>query len=112
MFHANLSRKNWSGNTNIRTSIVFKKNCYRGECEDVGIGGKKTPMKISKIHLHVEQFSLKSNWRLAERLLHNPGCKMIHRKSVGREENPSDLPVNLEGDIEEKGDYRVEILIR
>ena len=25
MFHANLSRKNWSGNTNIRTSIVFKK---------------------------------------------------------------------------------------
>ena len=38
-------------------------------------------MKVTKIHLHVEQFLLKSNWRLAERILHNQGCKMIHRKS-------------------------------
>ena len=50
-------------------------------------------MKISKIHLHVELFSLKSNWRLAERILHNQGCKMIHRKTgrKGRESVQSGL---------------------
>ena len=30
-----------------------------------------TPMNTSKIHLHVEQFSLKTNWKLAERLQFN-----------------------------------------
>ena len=33
------------------------------------------PMNISKIHLHVEQFSLITNWRLAERLLYNQDSK-------------------------------------
>ena len=28
-----------------------------------------------KIHLHVEQVSLKTNWKLAERLLCNQNCK-------------------------------------
>ena len=32
-------------------------------------------MNTSKIHLHVEQFSLKTNWRLEERLLYSQGCK-------------------------------------
>ena len=32
-------------------------------------------MNISKIHLHVEQFSLITNWRLAERLLYNQDSK-------------------------------------
>lgn len=77
----------------ISEQYSLKKNCYRGEGEDVGIRGKRTPMKISKIHLHVELFSLKSNWRLAERILHNQGCKMIHRKSgrKGRESVQSGL---------------------
>lgn len=30
----------------------------------------------SKIDLHVEQFSLKTNQRLAERLQYNRGCKI------------------------------------
>jgi hypothetical protein len=34
-----------------------------------------TPMNTSKIHPRVEQFSLKTNWKLAERLLYNRGCK-------------------------------------
>ena len=36
-----------------------------------------TPTNISNIsiHLHVEKFSLKINWKLAERLLYNQGCK-------------------------------------
>lgn len=29
----------------------------------------------AKIHLHLEKFSLKTNWRLAEILLYNQGCK-------------------------------------
>ena len=33
------------------------------------------PANTSKQHLHVEQFSLKTNSRLAERLLHNQSCK-------------------------------------
>ena len=31
------------------------------------------PKNTSKIHLHMEQLSLKTNWRLAERLLYNQG---------------------------------------
>lgn len=29
----------------------------------------------SKLPLHVEQLSRKTNWKLAEELLHNPSCK-------------------------------------
>ena len=32
-------------------------------------------MNKSEIHLHVEQFSLKTNWKLSEGLLYNQGCK-------------------------------------
>ena len=32
-------------------------------------------MNISKIHLHMEKFSLITNWRLVERLLYNQDCK-------------------------------------
>ena len=36
----------------------------------------------SKLHVHVKQFSLKTNWRLAERLFYDQGCKerATHRK--------------------------------
>lgn len=30
-------------------------------------------MNTSKIHLHVEQYSLKTKWKLAERLLYKQG---------------------------------------
>ena len=33
------------------------------------------PHKYIKMLLHLEQFSLKMNWRLAERYLHNQGYK-------------------------------------
>lgn len=33
------------------------------------------PKSTSKIHQHMEQFSLKTSWRLAERHLYNHGCK-------------------------------------
>ena len=32
-------------------------------------------MKTSNLHLHVEKFSLKTNWKLAEGLLYNQGYK-------------------------------------
>ena len=37
--------------------------------------GSPPPTDTSKIPLHMEQFSLKTNWRLAERYLNNQGCK-------------------------------------
>ena len=47
------------------------------------------PTNTSKIHLHVERFSLKTNWKLAERLLYNQGCKKDPLNQVGREQKPS-----------------------
>ena len=34
-----------------------------------------SPLPTSKIHLLVEQFSQKTNWKLAEDLLYNQSCK-------------------------------------
>ena len=44
-------------------------------------------MNTSKIHLHVEQFSQKTNWNLAESLLCNKAVRKIHMESgrKGRE---------------------------
>ena len=40
-----------------------------------------------KIHPHIEKFSLKTNWRLAEKLLYSQSCKKDpHRVRKGREE--------------------------
>lgn len=62
----------------------------------------------------MEQFSLKDNWKLVERLLYNQGCKKIHVVSdqKGREVIRSELVphVPLGGDSEEKGDYTEETL--
>ena len=74
-----------------------------------GVRGCRThlpPINISKLHAHVEQFSLKTNWRVAERLLYNQGCKKDYGELIrkGREEIRSE-PVALGGDSEEKGDY-------
>ena len=33
------------------------------------------PHEHVKIHLHVEQFSLKTNWKLAEGIRYKQGCK-------------------------------------
>ena len=45
-------------------------------------------MNTSKIHLHVEQLSLKTNQRLVERLFYDQGCKEKSTQSrVGREES-------------------------
>ena len=37
--------------------------------------GLTSPNKHIKMHLNVEKFSLKTNWKLAERLLHSQGCR-------------------------------------
>ena len=49
----------------------------------------------SKIHLHVGPFSLKRNWRLAERLLNTRGFKQDPR--VGREEGRKTHQVGIYG---------------
>ena len=36
-----------------------------------GHGAHLIPMNASKMHLHIEQFSQKTNWKLSEELLHN-----------------------------------------
>lgn len=48
----------------------------RNQGERVEWCGTYLPQKThQKIHLYVGQFSLKTNWRLAERLLYNQGCR-------------------------------------
>ena len=65
-------------------------------------------MNISKIHLHVEQFSLKTNQRLIERLFYNQTCKEISTQSqVEREDKQSCLdkmlgPAFPRGETEEE----------
>ena len=47
-------------------------------------------MNTSKVQLYVEQFSLKTIWRLAERLFYNQGCKERYtRGMIGKEEKQS-----------------------
>lgn len=58
-------------------------------------------MNTSKIHLRVKQFSLKTNWSLGERLLHNEGYKKYPH---GREPSGQDLCL-WGGDSEEKRDF-------
>ena len=60
-------------------------------------------MNTSKIHLHVEQFSLKINWRLAERHL---STKAVKKDPHGSQEGKRIDQVRtcaLGGDTEEKG---------
>ena len=61
----------------------------------------------SKIHLYVEQFSLKMNWKLAEGLLYNQGCKKdIHViREEGKKSSWSQGLCPWEG-TEEEGEYR------
>ena len=62
-----------------------------------GHGALLIPVNISKIHQHMEQFSLKTNWKLAEGLLYNQNYKKDRciitphrkqRKAVGLEPVP------------------------
>ena len=48
---------------------------FKSRRQSRGIWNSASPMNISKIHLHVEQLSLKTNRRLAERLLYSQGYK-------------------------------------
>ena len=55
---------------------------------------------IKNMHLHAEQISMKTNWRLAKRLLYNQGCKersVWCRGRKGREAIRS-RPMPLAGD--------------
>ena len=64
-------------------------------------------MKTWKINLYVEQFSLKSNWRLTDRLLYNKGCKKkihVDLSKKGREAIKLE-PLLVGEDSEQKGDY-------
>ena len=62
-------------------------------------------MNTSKIHLPVEQFSLKINWKLAEGLLYiqsyKKNAKVIRK---GRKIRLGSVPLGV--DPEKKGDYR------
>ena len=63
-------------------------------------------MNTSKIHLPVEQFSLKINWKLAEGLLYHQDCK-IHTQLErnGRKAIGSGPVSHGGGNSEENGDY-------
>ena len=65
------------------TLTVHLKTLKLGGDQDERVGGLEThlpTMNTSKIQLREEQFSLKTNWKLAERLLYNQGSnKDPHR---------------------------------
>ena len=49
-----------------------------------------SPTNTGKTHLYVEQLSLKTNWKLAERLIYNQSCKeRFTRNQVVREKKQS-----------------------
>ena len=54
----------------------------------------------------MEQFSLKTNWRLAERVFYNQGCKKYpHGIGIKGKEAIKSRPVPLRWNSEEEGDY-------
>lgn len=55
--------------------------------EDTGL---TSPRNVLKIHLPVEDFSLKTNWRLTGTLVHSRRQKKIPRSQGGREESDQD----------------------
>ena len=64
------------------------------------------PRNTSKIQLHIEQFSLKTNWRLVERLFYNEASKERFTQSqVGREEKLSDQGLRPEQGTQRGGGY-------
>ena len=74
------------------------------ELEDAELFPPPTPCPdTSKIYLDVERFSQETNWRLAERLFYNQGCR-IKWSQVGREVIKLG-PVPLGGNTEEERDY-------
>ena len=57
-------------------SHSFKKPDPKGDQEgEVRRWNLPSSTNTSKISLRVEQFSLKTNWKLAERLVYNQGCQ-------------------------------------
>ena len=66
-----------------------------------------SPHEHIKNNLHVEQFSLKTNWKLAERLLYNHGCKkkQYTHQQVGKEEKSSGQDLCPWEQTQGKGDY-------
>lgn len=65
-----------------------------------------SPMKVSKVHLHVERFSLKTSWRLAEGLVCTQGCdRKSHMESSRKEGGVISMgPAPLRRDTGEEGD--------
>ena len=61
----------------ITVPITPKQKKYMEVDQDGGVRGHGThlPPQTHQIHLHVEQFSQKTNWKLAEDLLHKQSCK-------------------------------------
>lgn len=66
-------------------------------------------MNTKNIHLHVEQFSLKINWKLSKRCLYNQSCrKGIHViRLEGKKSNQVGICVSGMG-LEGKGDVQVD----
>lgn len=67
-----------------------------------------SPTNTSKMCLHVEQLSLKINWRLAERLLYNQGCTGRSTWGwVGGEKKRSGWNLHPEGGTQRRGYHRL-----
>lgn len=69
--------------------------------------GLNPPNTTSKLHLHVEQFSLKTTYNLTEGLLYNQSCKKANTYGWVWIESDWVGTCVLGGNSEEKGDYTV-----
>ena len=74
----------------------------------------RPPMNTSKIHLYVEQFSLKTHWKLVEELLYNQGCKKKNTYNwVGRKEKQASQDLwPWEGNSGKRGFYGQTLILR
>ena len=78
----------------------------RDQNDGMGRCGTHLPPQSIKIHLPMEPFSLKTNWRLAETLLYTKVVRKIHTQSGRKGKGAIRVgPVLLQGDTEEEGDY-------
>ena len=76
----------------IHLKDITIKTQLSGEDQDGRVGGCGVHLPLlntSKIHLHVEQSSLQTNWRLSERLLYNQVWRYIHTELCRKGRNAS-----------------------
>ena len=91
----------------VSSNLKTKRNIGKGGNQDGRVGGGWAHLASwthqKYIYMQREQFSLKTNWRLAERLFYNQGCKQRSAELLRKREATSLGPTYLGGDRGRQG---------